>query len=110
MALDYKFDRVVRFSETPEHKGLYSWCLKEFDKDEKQIGSDQIPWSWGLAFTVQDLAYYLTLEQERKLTLSSDKSTEQLTTQPVAKKESLYGKLIPEKSGRSEERRVGKEC
>ena len=101
MALDYKLDHVVKFSEEIEHKGLYTWCLKEFDQDEKQVGSDQIPWGWGLNFTVADLAYHLTLEQERSFTRSSDKSTEQLTTQPVVKKESLYGRLVPEKSGPS---------
>lgn len=40
MARDYKPDYSVRLSEESEHKSLYSWCLREFDKDGKQTGID----------------------------------------------------------------------
>lgn len=101
MSLDYKIDNTVRFSDQVEHKNLYSWCLREFDNAGRQIGGDQIPWRWGLNFSVADLIYSLGFRREKNSTLSKNQEPHQTLKESSVKRESLYGRLIPEKSGPS---------
>jgi hypothetical protein len=101
MTLDYKLDHIIKFSDEVEYKGLYTWCLREFDEDGKQIGRDQIPWAWGEDFSIADLAYAINFVQETDYGASTDEESQQPPKHPVTKKEILYGRLIPKKSGPS---------
>jgi hypothetical protein len=53
--MEYHVDNRVVLSSEREHKSLYSWSIKEFDEEGKQIGRDQIPWEWALNFEVVEL-------------------------------------------------------
>lgn len=55
-------DREIRYNTEGEYKSLYEWCLNEYSKDGKKIGSDLIPWPWTLYFTAMNLRYSKTLE------------------------------------------------
>jgi hypothetical protein len=102
MTLDHKFELAVRFSDETKHKGLYSWCLKECDKDGVQKGEDQIPWTWGLNFIIPGLHYHYSIEQEPRPKSLVVNSAEPVADKPVVRKrENFYGRLVPAKSGPS---------
>ncbi len=101
MSRDYKPDYSVRLSEESEHKSLYSWCLREFDKDGKQTGIDQIPWHWGVSFEIDSLSYRLDFEQDSEAEFFEDENAKPPSKKPATKGEALYGRLTPIKSGPS---------
>jgi hypothetical protein len=86
--MDYRLDNRVVLSTEREHKNLYSWSIKEFDKNGKQIGGDQIPWEWSLRFEVIELI------PSCRLQIKSEKEDEaEISKADIS--EYLYGKLRP---------------
>lgn len=55
--VDYHLDRKIKLSEKSEYKNLYSWSLQEFNEKGEKLGSDQVPWEWGLYFSASELRY-----------------------------------------------------
>ncbi len=64
--MDYAIDRRLWLQASPEHKSLYSWAIVELDDKGQQLGHDQIPWGWRLAFTATEvvLSDHLTVKEE----------------------------------------------
>ncbi|WJR76023.1 hypothetical protein [Bradyrhizobium sp. NP1] len=91
--MEYRRENRVVLSTEREHKSLYSWSIKEFDRNGKQIGSDQIPWEWSLRFEVIELTPNCTLK------FNNEQEDQQAETSKAEISEYLYGKL------RSSERR-----
>jgi hypothetical protein len=52
--MKYNLNRRIRVEADTQFKSLYHWCLQELAVDGKQVGSDQIPWSWSLYFQAVD--------------------------------------------------------
>ena len=63
--MDYLLERKVKINTEPEYKSLYSWCLNEFDDNDKLIGHDLIPFAWRFWFTGTSLQVTTKLEVER---------------------------------------------
>jgi hypothetical protein len=80
-------------STETEHKSLYSWSIKEFDKNGKQIGGDQIPWDWSLNFEV------IKLIPTCRIQINSD-NEDQAAASKAEFSEYLYGKLRPSAESR----------
>ena len=55
--MDYHLENKVLLSEDSKYKGLYFWSLQEFNKENKQVGSNKIPWIWSLYFTASELRH-----------------------------------------------------
>jgi len=55
MPKESSLERELRFKINEEHTSLYSWAIIEVDDQGKQVGIDQIPWSWTLSFTATEL-------------------------------------------------------
>lgn len=72
--MEFHFDRRIRFSRESAHKSLYSWSLQEISETGEQIGSDQVPWPWTLAFFATELRYVNTVRIERQLDSSENTS------------------------------------
>jgi len=53
--MEYKFEHTIRLTDEIEYKNLYSWCLNEFDENEKK-SADLIPFDWSLYFTASSLS------------------------------------------------------
>lgn len=100
--MDYHLDNKLKFSTDIEHSRLYKWCLREFDENGNQIGSDQIPWHWSINFTITDFRYFFNINQERDYDLfesdDEDKS-ETKTDEDIETKvtESITASLSPTK-------------
>lgn len=62
--MDYHIDYSLRYSEEVKHKGLYKWCIREFDQDGEQVGRDQIPFVWSVIFSITKIDYVCTIERE----------------------------------------------
>jgi hypothetical protein len=93
--MEYHLDRRVVLSSEREHKSLYSWSIKEFDKSGRQIGRDQIPWDWSLSFNV------IELNPSCRLKISTEGDSEHFSrTSKVEISQYLYGKLLPSKEMR----------
>ncbi len=95
--MEYRLDNHVVLSTEREHGNLYSWSIKEFDKNGKQIGGDQIPWDWSLRFEVIELIPTCNIQIN-----SADE--DQAETSKAELSEYLYGKLRPS----AESRRAGR--
>jgi hypothetical protein len=83
--MEYNLDNRVVLSTKREHKNLYPWSIKEYDKSGKQIGGDQIPWDWSLNFEAVELARSLEIREDG---LVGEESK-------INVSERLYGKLLP---------------
>ncbi|WP_298256221.1 hypothetical protein [Bradyrhizobium sp.] len=88
--MEYNLDHRVVLSTEREHKSLYSWSIKEFDAHGKQIGHDQIPWDWSVAFEVLELSTSYTLEMKKD---DGAHDTDAPLSSEV--REYLYGRLRP---------------
>jgi hypothetical protein len=64
----FHLERGLRFHIESEYKRLYGWAIQEIDAQGKQIGGDQIPWSWTLYFTGTScgLADSVEIESQRQ--------------------------------------------
>ena len=91
--MEYHVDNRVVLSTEREHKNLYSWSIKEFDKTGKQIGDDQIPWAFGLNFEAIELTSSCRLNFEA--TDEEGASSPETKSDKSQLSEYLYGKLIP---------------
>jgi hypothetical protein len=87
--MEYRLDNRVVLSTEREHKSLYPWSIKEFDRNGKQIGSDQIPWDWSLNFEVIELIPSCRLQIESK------KEDHPAETSTAEVSEYIHGKLRP---------------
>jgi hypothetical protein len=92
--MEYLRDNRIVLSAEREHKSLYPWSIREFDKAGKQIGSDQIPWGWSLGFEVTELIPHFTLKLEEE----QDRGEQETTKTEVS--EYLFGKLRPSEMSR----------
>lgn len=93
MSLDYVLDRRVKLNPESEYKSLYTWSLQEFGKDEKPIGTAQIPWNWGLYFFASELDYQFSIKGETSFRLPKG---DELEAPVVTENETIYGKLRPQ--------------
>lgn len=62
--MNYKLDREIFVNYEPKYKGLYSWCLNEFDENNKEIDKDLIPFSMSLYFIGSSLTVVRSLTLE----------------------------------------------
>lgn len=53
--MDYFLERKVKINRNTESKNFYTWCLNEFDENDKQIGPDWEPFRQSLSFTLASL-------------------------------------------------------
>jgi len=73
--MNYLLERKVKINTKPENKSLYSWCLNEFDDNDKVVGRDFIPFKWLFWFTGTSLQVTTKLEVERDLETDKSKSS-----------------------------------
>jgi hypothetical protein len=73
--MDYLLERKVKINTEPEYKSLYSWCLNEFDDNDKLIGSDLVPFAWRFWFTGTSLQVITKLEVERDFETDKTKTS-----------------------------------
>ncbi|MGX9424094.1 MULTISPECIES: hypothetical protein [Bradyrhizobium] len=90
--MEYHIDNRVVLSTEREHKSLYSWSIKEFDENGKQIGGDQIPWEWGLNFEVVELTSTYGVEIKAGGDMLDEENSRNQTVEIA---EALHGKLRP---------------
>jgi hypothetical protein len=81
--MEYLLERKVKINTEPDYKSLYSWCLNEFDVNDKLIGSDLVPFAWRFRFTGTSLQVTTKLELERDF--ETDK-TKAITTKTIGGK------------------------
>lgn len=101
--MKYNLERRVRVEADTKFKGLYHWCLQELATDGKQVGSDQIPWSWSLYFQAVDLAVHDIFEIERDFDVALEDAPPSKGRKPkkvVREKRLIKAKLISEAWGR----------
>jgi hypothetical protein len=65
--MDFHLSRKVVLSQESEYASLYKWSLQEHDDTGKQLGLDQVPWSWSVVFTAMEL----TLSEELRLKIDT---------------------------------------
>jgi hypothetical protein len=92
--MEYRQDTRVVLSSEREHKSLYSWSIKEFDENGRQIGRDQIPWDWSLGFEVIELTPCCILK------INDEQDGHQAEAGKAEISEYLYGKLRPSETMR----------
>jgi len=73
--MDFLLERKVKINTEPEYKNLYSWCLNEFDDNDKVIGYDLIPFAWRFWFTGTSLQVTTKLEIERDFKTDKNKAS-----------------------------------
>lgn len=97
MSLDYHLDYSVKLSTEIEHSSLYTWCIREFDEHGKQVGLDQIPWSWSLRFGITNLSYNYSVEHDdnRIPRLFDENDTSQDKQLSIEEHELIYAVLKP---------------
>ncbi|MBB3770976.1 hypothetical protein FHS55_001571 [Angulomicrobium tetraedrale] len=64
--MHFHIERRLRFHTQPDYGGLYSWAINEVDADGKVIGTDQIPWNWGLHFSASLCVFRDEIEIKQK--------------------------------------------
>jgi hypothetical protein len=92
--MEYLGDNRVVLSTEREHKNLYPWSIREFDKTGNQIGNDQVPWDWSQSFEVIELIPQFTLK------LEEEQANAQQEMSKAEVSEYLYGKLRPSERSR----------
>jgi hypothetical protein len=90
--MEYEVDNRLVLSTEREYESLYSWSLKEFDKAGKQVGRDQIPWSWTLQFDVTELVPVLKVRINNE---EQDDEVAPVTNGEKVTSEYLFGNLKP---------------
>lgn len=73
--MEYLLERKVKINRETEHKNLYSWCLNEFDENDKIIGRDLIPFDDRFWFTGTSLQVTTKLDVERDIESDKSKAT-----------------------------------
>jgi hypothetical protein len=91
--VEYLLDNCVVLSTEREHKNLYSWSIKEFDENGKQIGGDQIPWAWSLRFEIIELIPTCTIQIKGADADQAEAGNAELS-------EYIYGKILPSEESR----------
>lgn len=77
--MNYLFERKVKINTEPEYKSLYSWCLNEFDENDKVVGRDLVPFAWRFWFTGTSLQVTTNLEVERDFETEKSKASTKKT-------------------------------
>lgn len=73
--MEYLLERKVKINKEPEYKSLYSWCLNEFDDNDKVIGRDLVPFAWRFWFTGTSLSVTTKLDVERDFETDKSKAS-----------------------------------
>jgi hypothetical protein len=73
--MDYLLERKVKINKEPEYKSLYSWCLNEYDDNDKVIGRDLVPFAWRFWFTGTSLHVKTKLDVERDFETDKSKAS-----------------------------------
>lgn len=60
--MDYLIEKKIKFNSDSEFKSLYQWSLSEIGDGKNR--ENQIPWGWGLYFTVNALSVSRTISIE----------------------------------------------
>lgn len=90
-ALENHLELKIRLNDDCEYKNLYKWCLQEFDDDENQVGSDQIPWHWTSYLTGTELIYKTSVSSD----YLSDDEKDPSHPKPLKVEEVIFGTLRP---------------
>ena len=84
--MDYNLENKILLSEESEYKSLYSWSLQEFNKEDKKIGRDLIPWNWSVYFTASELCHNYSFGIHKSENANAD-------IEPNKIKENIFGIL-----------------
>jgi hypothetical protein len=66
--VDNILERRIEINYEPEYKGLYQWCINEFDANNEKISNDLIPWYWSFYFSGSSFTVVrsVSIEEETK--------------------------------------------
>ncbi len=87
--MDFHVERGLRLHTEPKHKNLYSWAIIEIDAQGRQIGRDQIPWTWTLYFTATSCQLNDSIEIESQF------RNEEATPPKVTERQVIRLQLTP---------------
>ncbi|MFH1803265.1 MAG: hypothetical protein ABID63_00055 [Pseudomonadota bacterium] len=96
--MEFHLDYSLKASADIEYESLYKWCIREIDENGNQVGRDQIPWVWGLYFSISELFFSYDIEGDGRDVLKSfgetfEENSEKIT---IKNSEKIVARLKPQ--------------